>query len=46
MFKKSNLNGHKININYEGKIKLKFLMKFNVENPNVNKKCLDQKNQY
>jgi len=33
---KPNVNGCKININYEGKFTLKFLMTIYVENPNVN----------
>ena len=35
--KKPNVNGRKININYEGKFTLKLLMKIKVEKPNVNK---------
>ena len=33
---KPNVNGCKININYEGKLTLKFLMTIYVEKPNVN----------
>ena len=41
---KPNVNGRKININYEGKFTLKFQMKINVEKPNVNKKMFGPKN--
>ena len=40
---KPNINGRKININYEGKFTLKLLMKINVEKPNVKKKVFGQK---
>ena len=42
---KPNINGRKININYEGKFTLKFQMKINVKKPNVNKKMFVPKNQ-
>ena len=42
---KPNINGRKININYEGKFTLKFQMKINVKKPNVNKKMFGSKNQ-
>ena len=41
---KPNINGSKMNINYEGKFTLKFQMKINVEKPNVNKKMFGPKN--
>ena len=34
---KPNINGRKINMNYQGKFTLKLLMKINVEKPDVNK---------
>ena len=42
---KPDINGRKININYEGKFTLKFQMKINVKKPNVNKKMFGPKNQ-
>ena len=41
---KRDINGRKININYEGKFTLKFQMKINVEKPNVIKKMFGPKN--
>ena len=42
---KPDINGRKININYEGKFTLQFQIKINVEKPNVNKNMFGSKNQ-